>query len=141
MLKKKTLSKLYDHGIHFVLSIHSMGMKPTFNSGMFAHWDPYLIEISFRVYMAISLNSFCVIERGLCLFLLLALWSCLLQTHKGPVCAVKISVHSYMCQSCYVQKTLFPYCPLFTLALSTSSSEFLELWGDGFNGDIPFRTE
>lgn len=65
-------------------------------------------------------------------------WIC-----AGPVCAATLPVSSHV-HSPVVSGRHFPWChpSLWLLHLSTpSSTEFPELWGEGFDEDMPFGTE
>lgn len=129
----------------FVLCCHlPQGMGSTLKCDLYAS-ETSLEKTNFSLVGVVSCKSFWVWDGGLCPLSLSDLELHLVDTCSGPMPAATVTVSAHGHQSWCVKKVLCPWCPLSPLILTFSLCLFFGSvpWvpREGFDGNIPFRTE
>lgn len=104
-------------------------------------WFVYSVRLCWKYFLCKYLSigdNLWVRDGGMCVHFPLQHWD----PHLAWTCACCHSLHDHICVHSAVWKALFPRClpsPIGSYSLSTVSSVgFSELWGQGFDGNIPF---
>lgn len=122
---------------HFVVHL-LLGTRPGFKSGLYPQWDCIGENWFFLFACGNQLDIASVLRMGLCPLPLSALGHCLCRHCASCHSLPEFIRPALYRRSCFLG-LLYPSSPC---NLSTSSSAgFCVPWGEGFEGDIPFRNK